>query len=115
MQLIIIIIFILVIFIFLMSKTSEKSTSYELNDTTEYKEKKENKILKMIYSIVLFIPIFIAYYFIIAFISAIPLFFILGAESGGWVFAMLLGFVLAPIFTIITIVKVIYKKKVRIR
>lgn len=50
MQLVIIIIFILVMFLFLMSKTGEKSTSHELNDTTEYEEKKENKILKMIYT-----------------------------------------------------------------
>lgn len=76
----------------------------------EYCSKKVSCLYPVIYSIVLFIPIFIVYYFIIAFISAIPLFLILGAESGGWVFAMLLGFVLAPVFTIITIDKVIYKK-----
>lgn len=110
MLLIIIIIFILIIFLFLISKTNKKSTSYELNNTIEYKEKKENKILKMIYSIMLFIPIFIAYYFLIGFISSILLFFILGNESAGWVLAMLLDFILAPIFTIITIVKIIYKK-----
>ena len=50
------------------------------------------------------------YYFLIALISAIPLFFVEGAESGAWAYAMILGLICSPILTIITIVKTVLKK-----
>ena len=61
---------------------------------------------KILYSIILFIPLFIMYYILIAFFSLFPLMLIFGAQSGGWVYGMLLGWILSPILTIITIAKI---------
>lgn len=66
---------------------------------------------KTLYCIVLFVPIFIAYYFLIALVLSIPLFYIAGAESGAWAYAMILGLVGSPILTTMTIVKVFLKNR----
>ena len=93
-----------------MSNRNGKKTNYDLNESTDNQENKGNKIQKFIYSVVLFVPIFIAYYFVVGLVSMFPLYFIFGAESGGWAYGIILGFCLSPIFTIITIIKLIYKK-----
>ena len=65
---------------------------------------------KILYSILLFIPLFIMYYILVALISLFPLMLIFGAESAGWVYGILLGWILSPFLTIITIAKLINKK-----
>jgi len=61
---------------------------------------------KILYSILLFIPLFIMYYILVALISLFPLMLIFGAESAGWVYGMLLGWILSPALTIITIMRI---------
>ena len=111
MQLIIIIGIILITFALIPSKSNKNMSNNKIDDTdnNEIKNKKFD-LKKILYGIVLFIPIFMGYYFFIAFISSIPLFYIAGAESGAWALAIILGFVGSPILTIITIIKILSKK-----
>ena len=108
MQLIIIIGIILITFVLILCK-SNKNKSDDNGDSIGNNEIQNQKFdfKKILYGVVLFIPIFIAYYFLIALISSIPLFYIAGAESGAWAYAIILGFVGSPILTIITIIKVL--------
>ena len=111
MELIIIIGIILITFGVIASKAN-KNKSDDNGDSIGNNEIQNQKfdLKKILYGVVLFIPIFIAYYFLIALISTILLFYIAGAESGAWAYAIILGFVSSPILTIITIVKILSKK-----
>lgn len=109
MQLIIVIAIILIIFVLI---SSMKNNRYEKIDYAENKEIENLKLdfKKSIYAVLLFVPIFIAYYFLIALVVSIILFYITGVESGEWAYAIILGFVGSPILTIITIIKILSKK-----
>lgn len=104
MQLIIIIGIILITVVFILNGSNKKNSN-----NNEIKSKKIN-FKKILYAILLFIPICMIYYFLIALIPAIPLFFVEGAESGVWAYAIILGLIGSPILTIITIVKIVFKK-----
>lgn len=110
MGLIIIIGFILITFAFILGN---KNKSYDETNFTENNETKNQNFnfKKLIFGVVLFVPVFITYYFLIAIITSIPLFYIVGAESGAWAYAIILGFIGSPILTIITIIKMISKNR----
>ena len=64
--------------------------------------------MRLLYSILLFIPLFVAYYFIIAMVSG----FILGF-LGEYMhyYGIIIGMALSPLLTIITILKINKKDK----
>ena len=61
---------------------------------------------KILFSILLFIPLFMMYYIVIAFVSLIPLGLIFDLNSGAWAYGMVLGWILSPALTIITIMRI---------
>ena len=110
MQLVIIFIFIVIIFMCCISKRNNINKEDELNDIDNHDGKQSRNIF---YSILLFIPLFIMYYILVAFISLIPLSLIVDLNSGGWAYGILLGYVLSPVLTIITIAKMNKNKKLK--
>lgn len=61
-------------------------------------------------SLLLFIPFFVSYYMLIAIIICIPLAITMAAGQAGWVFGIMGGMAIAPILTIVTIYKVVWRK-----
>jgi len=108
MNLITIILFILIVLFFIVCNLNK---NHKINSSDNIKTGKEGfDVKKLLYGIILFIPIFIAYYFLIAFVSLIPLFYIAGPEGGAWAYAIVLGFAGSLILTIITLIKILSKK-----
>ena len=101
MQLAIIFI-IVIIFMYCIGERKDSQKENELNNIDNDDGKKSKNIL---YSILLFIPLFIMYYILSAFLSLIPLGLMFDLDSGGWAYGIVLGWILSPILTIITIVK----------
>lgn len=68
-----------------------------------------SKFKKVIIFLVRFISYFIIYYFIIAIVSSIPLYFITGngdgSDSGVWAYGLILGATLSPVLSLITTIR----------
>lgn len=71
-------------------------------------EEKKFSLKKLLCALLLFIPVFYGYYFITAFLSMIPLYFIGGPESGLWALAIIIGLAISPMLAIITIKKILF-------
>lgn len=65
---------------------------------------------KIGFSLLLFIPFFVVYYMLVAIIICIPLAITGAAGQTGWVFGIIGGMAIAPIFTVITIYKVVWDR-----
>jgi len=61
-------------------------------------------------SLLLFIPFFVVYYMLVAIIVCVPLAITDAAGQVGWVYGIIGGMAIAPILTVTTIYKVVWKK-----
>lgn len=102
MQLIIILVIIYLIIKYI------KKENIEI-DNEENTENSKSKLKKIFSGILLFVPLFIMYYFIVAMISMFIITVITIAD-GAWAYALILGFSISPILTVITIMKILNKK-----
>lgn len=57
------------------------------------------------------IPFFVVYYMLVAIIICIPLAITGAAGQTGWVFGIIGGMAIAPILTVITIIKIVWRKR----
>lgn len=76
---------------------------------------KPNKVKNIFLEIILFIAFLIVYYFIISFIVGIPLAYLGrnigdGSDNGLWAYGLIAGFMLSPICSLITTIKLTNKK-----
>lgn len=102
MQLIIILVIIYLIIKYI------KKDNIEIGDEEKSQNSKTN-LKKIFYGILLFVPLFIMYYFIVAMISMLIIAVITSAD-GAWAYALIVGFSISPILTVITIMKLLNKK-----
>ena len=109
MSFIFIIGYLLITFAFIIININKSKANSAYNENKELENKKFD-FKKLIYGVVLFVPIFITYYFLITLIASILLMYNGGAESGAWAYALILGIGGSPILTIITIIKIFSKK-----
>ncbi len=100
---------IILVIIYLIIKYIKKENGEDIEIDENTKSPKSN--LKKIFSgILLFIPLFYLYYFIIAMISLLIINVLTNAADGAWGYALILGFSISPILTIITIIKILNKR-----
>lgn len=104
MQLIIILVIIYLIIKYI------KKENVENRESDENIETPKSNLKKIFSGILLFIPLFYVYYFIIAMISLLIINAITNAADGAWGYGLMLGFAISPILTITTIIKILNKK-----
>ncbi len=79
------------------------------NNENENIVNSKSNLKKIFYGILLFVPLFIMYYFIVAMISMLIIAVITRAD-GAWAYALILGLSTSPILTVITIMKILNRK-----
>lgn len=99
-MILLIIVVMVIVSVSVSSKTRQEETRGEIDG-------KWNKIGK---SLLLFIPLFVTYYMIVAILIIIPLAITDAAGQVGWVFGIIGGMAIAPILAIVTIIKSVWKK-----
>ena len=81
----------------------------------QHKNSNNSKIVKnVVNSLLTFILFFVVYYLVICIVSMVPLNMLSsnsGADSGLWVYSIILGVVIAPILSLITTIQLTKKRK----
>ena len=94
----------LILIVFVMVSVSKKTKQEETRGEINGKWKKIGE------SLLLFIPLFVVYYMLVAIIIMIPLAITDAAGQVGWVFGIMGGTIISPILAIVTIIRLVWKK-----
>lgn len=94
----------LIILTFVIISVSKKTKEEQKQGNSNGKWK------KIRVSLLLFIPFFVGYYMLVAMLICLPLGITMAAGEGGWAYGIVGGMTIAPILTIVTIYKVVWRK-----